>query len=97
MPIKQNISDMLQGKIASKETIDVIFNDLENQLLDKREVAIDLQKVTFISVYFLEQLEDLIERSIKLDVKVEIVNVNSDIYKVFQVGRVKNILNACRG
>ena len=97
MLTKQNMADMLQGKMISKETIDVIFNDLENQLLDKREVTVDLKKVTFISVYFLEQFEKLIEKSIKLDVKVEIVNVNSDIYKVFQVGRMRNVLDACIG
>ena len=92
MPIK---SDVLQGQIISKETIDLIFNDLENQLLDKVEIMIDLKNVTFISTYFLERLEALIEKSIKLNVRVKIVNINSGTYKVFQVGRVKNILNSC--
>ena len=59
MPIKQNAVEtcrgmsLLQGQIISKETIDLIFNDLENQLLDKVEIMIDLKNVTFISTYFL--------------------------------------------
>ena len=95
MPTKQNLSELLCGEIKSKETIDVIFHDLENQILDKREVAVDLKKVTFISVYFLERLEKIIEKAKKLSVEIKIVNVNPNVYKVFQVGRVNTVLKVC--
>lgn len=95
MPTKQNIAAMLEGKITSKEIIDVIFNDLENQLLDKREVNLDLKKVTFISVYFLERLEKFVEKGKSLSVEIKITNVNPDVYKVFQVGRLSQVLSVC--
>ncbi len=85
----------LQGEMTSRETIDVIFNDLENQLLDKREISVDFKKVVFISVYFLERLERFVEKANSLSVKSTITNVNPEIYKVFQVARVKDILNTC--
>ena len=95
MPTKQNIADLLQGEMVLKETIDVIFDNLENQLLDKREVTIDLKKVTFISVCFLERLEQFVEKAKSFSVEIEIFNVNPDVYKVFQVGRLKTVLNVC--
>ena len=95
MPIKQNLSALLDGEVKSKETIDIIFNDLENQLLDKREVAVDLKKVSFISVYFLERLEKFVDKANELSVKIEIKNVSPEIYKVFQVGRLKTVLSVC--
>ncbi len=91
----QNILDLLQGEITSKETIDLIFNDLENQLLDKREIAIDLKKINFISVHFLERLEKLVEKAQSLNVEIKIINVNPGVYKVFQVGRLKTVLGVC--
>ena len=81
--------------MLTKETIDIIFNDLENQLLDKTEVVVDLKEVSFISVYFLERLEKCVEKANELSVKIEIKNVNPDIYKVFQVGRLKLVLSVC--
>ena len=95
MPIKQNLSKLLHGEVKSKETIDIIFNDLENQLLDKREVVMDLKKVSFISVYFLERLEKFVDKANELSVKIEIKNVGPEIYKVFQVGRLKMVLSVC--
>lgn len=95
MPTKQNITDLLKGEMKSEETIDVIFTDLENQLLDKREVAVDMKKVDFISVYFLERLERLVEKANGLSVKIEIKNISPEIYKVLQVGRLKLVLDVC--
>ena len=95
MPIKQNVSELLYGEVKSKEAIDIIFNDLENQLLDKREVVVDLKKVSFISVYFLERLEKFVEKANELSVNIEIKNVSPEIYKVFQVGRLKMVLSVC--
>ena len=95
MPTKQTLADLLQGEMTSKEAIDLIFSDLENQILDKREVTVDLKKVAFISVYFLERLEKIIEKAKKLSVEIKIINVNPNVYKVFQVGRVKVVLSVC--
>ena len=95
MPIKQNLSELLHGEVKSKEIIDIIFNDLENQLLDKTEVVVDLKEVSFISVYFLERLEKFVGKANELSVKIEIKNVSPYIYKVFQVGRLKAVLSVC--
>ena len=81
--------------MLTKETIDIIFNDLENQLLDKREILLDLKKVIFISVYFLERLEQFAKRAKSLSVEIKIINVNPSVYKVFQVGRVNTVLKVC--
>ena len=102
MPTKQNIVKMshwdtsiLQGAMTSKETIDAIFNDLENQLLDKREITVDLKNVTFSSVYFLERLERFIEKGKGLSIEIKIINTSPEIYKVFQVARLHTVLNLC--
>ena len=87
--------DLLQGEIISSEVVDLIFNSLENKLLDRNELLIDFQYVTFISVYFLERLEKLINKARELNVKIKIVNVQSSIYKVFQVARGKDIISIC--
>lgn len=92
--MKAYVDNLLQGKMISKEKISSIFNDLGKQILDKREITIDLQKVTFISVYFLERLEEFVERAKTLNVVVRITNVQPSVYKVFQVGRVKEIINS---
>lgn len=89
------MDDMLRGEITSSETIDTLFNTLENDLLDRKEIEINLKNVSFISVYFLERLEKLIQRGKDLNVKVQISNVQPTIYKVFQVARVKDILTVC--
>ncbi len=86
---------LLQGEMTSKETINIIFNDLENQLMDKREITVDMKKVTFISVCFLERLGKFVEKGKSLDVQIKITGVNPDIYKVFQVARVNAVLNVC--
>ena len=86
-------SNLLQGEVTSNEVIDLIFHSLENQLLDRNELLIDFQYVTFISVYFLERLEKLVNRARELNVKVKIVNVQPSIYKVFQVARSKDIIS----
>lgn len=90
-----NISDLLQGKMVLKETIDFIFNSLENQLMDRNEVTVDMKKVTFISTFFLERLEKLVDKANELKVQIKIINVSPEIYKVFQVGRVKAVLGVC--
>ena len=96
MRTKQNLSELLYGEVKSKETIDVIFNDLENQLLDKREIIVDLKNVSFISVYFLERLEKFVEKGKSLSVEIKIINASPEIYKVFQVGRLKTVLSVCK-
>ena len=87
--------DLLQGEITSNKVIDLIFNSLKNQLLDQNELLIDFQRVTFISVYFLERLERLVNRAKELNVKVKIVNVQPSVYKVFQVARSKDVISIC--
>ena len=86
---------MRTEQITSNKTIDVIFNDLENQLLDKREITVDMKNVSFISVYFLEKLEKLVEKTKNLNVEIKIINISPDVYKVFQVGRLKTVLSVC--
>lgn len=88
-------NELLQGEIISKEIIDSIFNKLEDQILDRSSICLDLKKITFISVYFLERLEKLVQRAKDLSVQIQITNVPPAIYKVFQVGRTIDILNAC--
>ncbi len=83
------------SETISNETIDAIFNTLDNDLLDRKEAEINLKDVSFISVYFLERLEKLIQRAKDLNVKVQILNVQPAIYKVFQVARVKDVLAVC--
>ena len=95
MRTRENTADLLQGEMISKETTDIIFNDLENQLLDKGEITVDLKKIIFISVYFLERLERFVEKAKSLNVEVKIISVSPDVYKVFQVGRVKTVLSVC--
>ena len=87
--------DLLKSEMTSNETIDIIFNDFENQLLDKREIIIDLKNVTFISVYFVERLEQIVKKAKKLNTEIKIINVPPEIYKVFQVGRLKAVLGVC--
>ena len=86
---------LIEGEINSKDLIDNIFSSLENQLLDKTEINLNFQDVTFISVYFLERLEQLVQKSKELNVKITVINIPPSIYKVFQVARVKNILELC--
>lgn len=86
--------DVLKGEIISNETINIIFRDLENRLMDKNEIDLNFQHVIFISVYFLERLEEFIEKAKTLNVVVKITNVQPSVYKVFQVGRVKEIINS---
>ena len=92
----QNIETLLTGEITSSEVIDNIFNPLENELLDRKEIVLDFSRVTFIPVYFLERLEKLVNRARDLSVEIRIANVLPSIYKVFQVGRVKEILEICK-
>ena len=95
MKKEETTADLLQGKLILKQTIDVIFNDLENQLLDKREITVDFLKVTLISVYFLERLERFIEKGKSLGTEIKVINVSPDVYKVFQVARLKTVLSVC--
>lgn len=95
MLTENNTIIILQDKLILKETVDVVFNNLENELLDKKKLIISMEKVVFISVYFLEKLEKIVEKARSLNMEIKIINVNPEIYKVFQVGRLKNILNIC--
>ena len=89
--------DLLQGDITLKEVINDIFNSLDSKLLDRnqKDIILDFEKINFISVYFLERLEIFIQKAKELDVRVQIKNVQPNVYKVFQVARVKNILEVC--
>lgn len=79
----------------NNEIVDKIFNSLENELLDKKEVSLDFAKINFISVYYLERLEQFVDRARDLGVSFKIINVLPSIYKVFQVAKVKSILEIC--
>ena len=74
---------------------DLLFNYLESQLMDNSEVSIDLTKIDFITVQFLEKLESLLQKAKELKVQTKIINVKPEIYKVFQVNRNKDILAVC--
>ena len=93
----QNMDELLKGEIALSEAVDAIFNTLENDLLDNMEVEVDFKNVSFISVYFLERLENYIKRAQELNVRIKLLNVQPSIYKVFQVTRIKDVLTACVG
>lgn len=95
MLTKQNVENILEHEVVSNSKIDQLFNCFENQMLDMKEIVIDMGKTTFISTYFLEKLEQLVEKARELNAQVKIINVKSTIYKVFQVARVNNILNIC--
>ncbi|OGI18650.1 MAG: hypothetical protein A3B68_01340 [Candidatus Melainabacteria bacterium RIFCSPHIGHO2_02_FULL_34_12] len=93
--IDLRIDDMLSGEITSSEIVDSIFNSFDKQLLDRNEILLDFKKVTFVSVLFLERLESFVKRAKDINVKVQITNVSPVIYKVFQVAKVKSILEVC--
>ena len=92
----ENINSLLQGELSSSKLIDLIFNNLERDLLDKREIILNFEKITFISVYFLERLETLVSRAKDLNVEIKILNVSESIYKVFHVARTKLVLETIR-
>ena len=94
MQTKQ-INELLVGEITSNNITDDIFNKLENDLLDRKEITLDFSKVIFISVYFLERLENFVNRAKDLNVKIQILNTQPSIYKVFQVARSKTVLEVC--
>ena len=87
--------ELFSSEMISNEEIDNAFNILENQALDQIEITVDFKSLTFISVYFLDKLESFLKKAKELNVKVRIINVQPNIYKVFQVGKVKNILEIC--
>jgi anti-anti-sigma regulatory factor len=89
------LADLLQGEIKSDKQVKDILDILDKDILDKKEVSIDFKNVRFISVYFLERFEQLINRAIDLGVDIRILNVQPNIYKVFQVARLKKILALC--
>ena len=86
------LEELLQGEIISNSVIDFIFSSLEKGLLDRSETILNFMDVTFISVYFLERLEQFIERAKDLTVQVRLINLKPSIYKVFQVAKSKDIL-----
>ena len=90
---QQSIKDLLHGELISNEVIDLIFTNLGNQILDQKEVIVDLKDVTFISVYFLERLELFLEKVKELNAIIKIINVQPTIYKVFRVSKVKAVLD----
>lgn len=79
--------------INTENLIDSMFSKLESELVGNKEINIDFQQVTFISVSSLERIEQFIERAKEFNVVVKLQNVNPSVYKVFQVARAKYILN----
>lgn len=92
----KNINDLLQGEMISSEVTDTLFDSLDKQLLDEKEMVLDLGKVTFISVYFLERLEQFTSRAKDLNAQLQITGVHPSIYKVFQVAKASSILEVCK-
>lgn len=62
---------------------------------DTKELTLDFANATFISVDGIEWLEELLLRSDSKGTKVTIVNVPTNIYKVFKVVRIDKIMHAC--
>lgn len=91
----QNVESLLVGEMNSNEVTDLIFNSQEELLLRKEDISLNFKNITFVSVYFLERLENLVERALDLNVKVNITNIQPSVYKVFQVARIESILQAC--
>ncbi len=89
------VSEMMQEEMNTQESGESFFNLLDKKVLDRREIFLDFKKISFISVYLLERLTQFVTRAKDLNVKVKIVNLSPTIYKVFQVARVKNILEVC--
>lgn len=91
----QNIEDIFQGEMLIHESIESKFDLLEKILLDRRELSLNFQQVSFISVYFLERLEKFLALALKANVQVTIKNISPSIYKIFQVAKSSNLLEAC--
>ncbi len=89
------ISEMMQEEMNAEESGEPLFNLLDKKLLDRKEIFLSFNKITFISVYCLERLAQFVTRAKDLNVKVKIVNLSPAICKVFYVARVKNILEVC--
>lgn len=90
-----HISNESISAITSNEIIDKAFHSLENELLDGKKITLDFTRVTFISVYYLERLEQFVDRAKDLGVSFRIINILPSIYKVFQVAKVRNIIGVC--
>ncbi len=88
-----NIQEQLKGELTSDEVVNDIFNTFESELMDGKNLIIDLEKVTFINVRFLERLEMLTNKAKELNIKISIKNVLPSIYKVFHVARNRDILS----
>ena len=87
--------ELFSGEMILNKEIDNAFNYLEKQALDQTEIILDFNDLSFISVYFLESLESFIKKIKGLNLGIKIINMQPSIYKVFQVARIKNILEVC--
>ena len=87
--------ELFSGEMISNKEIDNAFSYLEKQALDQVEIILDFSNLSFISVYFLESLESFIKKIKELNLEIKIINVQPFLYKVFQVARIKNILEVC--
>ena len=90
--ITVELENLLDGELKSKETIDLIFSRLEDQIFDRKKIFINLSRVNFISAYFLEKLEKLFIRAKELEVEITLENMSPLVCKVFQVARCKKAL-----
>ena len=87
--------ELFSGEMILNKEIDNAFDYLEKQALDQTEIILDFNDLSFISVYFLESLESFIKKIKGLNLGIKIINMQPSIYKVFQVARIKNILEVC--
>lgn len=89
------INETIQEEMNSQDSGERLFNLLDKKILDRKEIFLDFNKTSFISVYFLERLAQFVNRAKDLNVRVKIINLSPVIYKVFSVARVKNVLEVC--
>ena len=89
------INEMIHEDINSHNVVDLLFNKLDDKLLDCKEFAIDFNGVNFVSVYFLERITQFVTRAKDLNVNIKIINLSPSIYKVFQVAKVQSLIDVC--
>ena len=92
--MENNSNKLLEANLNSTEYVNQVFNFYEKELIDKKEIVIDLSGINFVSVFFLRRLEEFTKRAKDLNAKVQITNATPTVYKVFHVAKSKDILEA---
>ena len=90
-----NVNELVKDQMTSVDLIGQLFSQFEKELINNKDICLDFKDVNFISVPFLERLEKLVLRAKDLDARIKIVNLTPSIYKVFQVAKVKDVLQVC--